>query len=163
MTIEEHIQELEKQLTQLRVIAGVEKDIAELKAKSKEREFKYPMYFKNTKNDVVVKFSNLNTGVVAVSTMKDYRVGYSSDNFFPHTDTSWEQVNPLDVIPDKALVWGQDNHHPFYQELRFWDAKNKRTFHREYGNRTGSPFDNYEIYTSEEPKWAIEARKMLED
>jgi hypothetical protein len=39
MTIEEHIQELEKQLTQLRVIAGVEKDLAELKAKSKEQEF----------------------------------------------------------------------------------------------------------------------------
>jgi len=151
MTIEEQIEELKKQ-------------VLELEAKLKEEKFTYPMYFKNINNGLVVKFSNLNTGVVVAGEWKHYCVGYSNDNFFPHTNTDvWEQVNLIDVIPDKALVWCWDNGHLFYKELRFWDAKNKATFHRSIGNRAGSSYENYEIYIGEEPEWAVEARKLLED
>jgi hypothetical protein len=151
MTIEEQIEELKKQ-------------VLELEAKCKEQEFKYPMYFRNKKNGVIVKFSNLTTGVTVADATKNYRVGYSSDNFLPHTFTDfWEQVDLIDVIPDKALVWCWDNGHLFYKELRFWDAKNKATFHRSIGNRAGSSYENYEIYIGEEPEWAIEARKIIRD
>jgi hypothetical protein len=144
-------------------ISKLEKDLADLKTKCKEEKFKYPLYFQNRKNKMIVKFSGLHTGTVVI--MDKYsEVASRSTEWTPHTNKYvWEQVAQEDVIPDKALVWCWDDEMSFRRNLKFWDAKNKATFNSFSGKRDVAEYRNYELYTGEEPEWAICARQMLKD
>ena len=60
--------------------------------------FEYPMWFKAGHDDYIVKFTSRGKGVV-VQANNVYKVGHSSDDWIPHTDTlAWTQVEePIDT------------------------------------------------------------------
>jgi hypothetical protein len=153
-------------MTRQELINKIEKELKEVSEKRVD-DSKYPMYFKNSNGTdwVVVEYDGLHTGkVVLTSPTHYYEVGGYCNNWEPIKNPDvWKQVNLIDVIPDKALVWCWDDDQLFYKEIRFFDAKNKATFNRHAGNRIGPSFKNYEIYIGKQPKWAIEDRKMLKD
>ena len=81
---------------------------------------------------------------------------------------SKDQRNWDNFIPDKALVWGWDGGQKTIRALCFYDAINNSIFDAcgkryNYDDDYNNGYDNYELYKGEEPSWATEARKKLED
>ena len=76
----------------------------------------------------------------------------------------WE--NYVFPIPDKSLVWCWDNGWRTIKVLRFYDAVNN-SFFDNYGNRNSknrvANYNHIESFKGEEPEWATEARKLLEE
>lgn len=66
-------------------------------------------------------------------------------------------------IPDKALVWCWYNYDIHQRTLRFYDAIHESTFSSSSGLRNDKDYDNYEVFKGQEPYWAIEARKSLDE
>ena len=80
---------------------------------------------------------------------------------FPSKDQrDWSKFKS--PIPDKALVWCWDDPTQCSRELRFYDAKNNRTFNKT-GRRGGFCFGNYELYNGESPEWVKKTQELLED
>ena len=73
----------------------------------------------------------------------------------------WSKFTP--PLKDKQLVWCWEDDGEFGRYLRFYDAKNKRTFCASDGDRTGYSYANYEPYMGEYPDWAKEALNLLVD
>lgn len=80
---------------------------------------------------------------------------------------AWDawQTNTFTIVkksrfPDKAYVWAWEG--DFNAALRFWDAENDRTFTYK-GNRNGSAFSNYQLFTGTPPKHMEEMKNKLED
>lgn len=68
-----------------------------------------------------------------------------------------------DNLADKDLVYCWDDEDTSMRTLKFWDKVNKCTFSFK-GERHGERFHNYEPFTyAREPKWAKNARVLLED
>ncbi len=141
----------------------LEKKYAELGKEIEALKSEYPIYCLSKSLGLIVKFTGTNDGVV-VKQNKALDVGCNSPYFPDHTDTdSWQQ---LDVCPetgfyDGQLVWCWDNEHTHMRLLKFYDVKNKKTFHYS-SKREGSSWDNYEPFEGNWPDWALEAFKTLE-
>lgn len=64
-------------------------------------------------------------------------------------------------IQDKDPVYAWDDDWTHIKVAGFYDAKNKRLFHR-CGTSNGNIYNNYELIENP-PQWMIEAQKTLKD
>lgn len=149
------LQELEKKYQELG------REIEALK--SQKEDTKYPIYCLNKNIELVVKFTNLEEGIV-VKNDEYHSVKYKSDCWRDHTNTDvWIQ---LEVCPDTGffdgqLVWCWDESDIHRRMLSFYDVKNKCVFDFK-GKRNGFKWKNYEPFEGNYPKWAQDAFKTLE-
>ncbi len=77
-------------------------------------------------------------------------------NFYKEIKLPWRPK-------DKELVWCWNASIPYGKCLRFYDAKNNRTFDTLNGSRDSSGFYHYAPYEGEYPQWAKDAQKKLEE
>lgn len=142
-------------------LTDLQKQLDEIKKQIKEQEFKYPIYLKSKNSSLVVKFTDLTTGEVVVNSII-YKVG-DNPNWIRHTDIdTWQQ---LEICPetgffDGQAVWCWDNDYTHIRSVRFYDARNKRTFTHK-GEKQGSVYENYEPYEGDYLPWMIEAFKKI--
>ena len=67
---------------------------------AKNKEFKYPMWFKNKHYDIIVRFDKLNQCKVVKSNDKEFPIGLIN-RLSNHTNTEiWEQVENPDLVTD---------------------------------------------------------------
>ena len=139
------------------------KEIEVLKKQNTEKEeVKYPIYCKLKNSSFVVKFTGLREGEVIISNVGKL-VDCKSTTWVSHTDTGvWKQLDVCEKTGffDGQLVWCWGDVNTHVRELRFYDAKNKRTY-RFDGNRYGFVFNNYEPFEGNYPEWALEAFQTL--
>lgn len=143
----------------------LEKKYAELgrEIEALKSEHKYPIYCLNKKHKYVVKFTDLNKGIL-MNELVSTDLPIKDDKWTTHTDTGvWQQ---LDVCPetgfyDGQLVWAWYEGETHKRSLKFYDAKNTYTYCYN-GDRYGATYDNYEPYEGNWPSWALEAFKTLE-
>lgn len=149
------LQELEKKYQELG------KEIEALK--SQKENIKYPIYCLNKYTGLVVKFTNLEEGIVVKNDIY-HSVKDKSNCWKKHTNNDrWTQLEvcPATGLFDGQLVWywfETDTHRRF---LGFYDAKNKTIFTFK-GKRNGVKWDNYEPFNENYPEWAQKAFKTLE-
>jgi hypothetical protein len=62
---------------------------------------------------------------------------------------------------DKELVWCWCSGEDFIRYVKFYDAKNNRTFECKTGKRGGSKWEFYAPFEGEIPEWAAKAVKKL--
>ena len=140
------------------------KEIEALKKQNtEEEEIAYPIYCKLKHSSLVVKFTELQSGEVAVDG-KCYKTKATIFDCKECTDTRfWQQLDVCEKTGffDGQLVWCWDNDDTHVRTLRFYDVKNKCTYQFD-GNRYGSVFDNYEPFEGNYPDWALEAFQTLE-
>ena len=140
------------------------KEIEALKKQNTEKEeFEYPIYCKLKDSSLVVKFTDLRTGEVVINEER-HSVLRKRNDWIKHTDTKqWQQLEVCEKTGffDGQLVWCWDNEYTHSRMLRFYDAKNKRTYTIS-GKRNGFVFDNYEPFEGNYPDWALEAFQTLE-
>lgn len=116
------LQELEKKYQELG------KEIEALKAQ--KEDFNYPIYCLNKNTGLVVKFTNLEEGIV-VKNDEYNSVKYKSNCWRDHTNNDrWTQ---LEICPDTGffdgqLVWCWDKYEKHRRTLGFYDVKNKCIF-----------------------------------
>lgn len=137
---------------------------AEIEKLKKEEESTYPIYKKHTTSNLVVKFIGLEDGIVKNGN-STWRIADTSNVWTRHTDKdTWEDIafDEERGLFDKQLVWCWEDDETYGRTLRFYNAKDKRSFTPD-GKRSGFCFDNYEPYEGEYPKWAKEAYRTLED
>ena len=139
------------------------KEIEALKKQNTEKkEITYPIYCKLKHSSLVVKFTELQSGEVAVDG-RCYKTKATIFDSKECTDTRfWQQ---LDVCEETGffngqLVWCWDNCHTHTRVLNFYDTKRKCVY-RYDGYRAGYSFDNYEPFEGNYPDWALEAFKTL--
>lgn len=139
------------------------KEIEALKKQNIEKEeFTYPIYCKLKDSSLVVKFKGLRKGKTVVNNTFN-NVGDKYFIWTNHTETkAWQQ---LDVCKktgffDGQLVWCWDDVETHSKRLRFYDVKNKRTYHYD-GTEDGDGYDNYEPFEGNYPDWALEAFQTL--
>ena len=72
-------------------------------------KYDYPVWFKNNRNNMIVKFTALNTGIViSVEVDEGYRLGGKCNSWQPHTDIDvWTQV-PEPVQEFTYPIWFQN-------------------------------------------------------
>ena len=151
-----NLEELEKKYLELG------REIRVLKIE-KNSETNYPIYCLNKKHKYVVKFTDLNKGIL-IRELIGNGLSIEDNKWVSHTDTDvWQQ---LDVCPetgfyDGQLVWVWDEEDTHFRSLNFYDAKNTCTYSCD-GDRDGGVYDNYEPYEGNWPEWALEAFKTLE-
>ena len=140
------------------------KEIEALKKQNTEKEeITYPIYCKNKKSSVVIKFTELQSGEVLVNS-KHYKIGEKSTTWRSHIDSDiWQQLDVCEKTGffDGQLVWCWDDDYTHVRYLKFYDVKNKRTYDYD-GTKIGSSFNNYEPFEGNYPDWALEAFKTLE-
>ena len=140
------------------------KEIEALKKQNIEKEkITYPIYCKVKHSSLVVKFTELQSGEVVVDG-KCYKTKATIFGCKECTDTRFWQR--LDVCKktgffDGQLVWCWDDEHTHSRVLRFYDAKNKCTYHY-LGRRGGSSYHNYSPFEGNYPDWALEAFQTLD-
>ena len=67
------------------------------------KEFQYPMWFKHTKSDMVVRFDNLKSGEVIISDDNSKRKGQYSETWTPHTNaTVWTEIEESKEKPEQT-------------------------------------------------------------
>ena len=73
-------------------------------------QYEYPVWFKNNRNNMIVKFTALNTGIViSVEVDEGYRIGGNCNSWQPHTDIDvWTQV-PEPVQEFAYPMWFSSN------------------------------------------------------
>ena len=70
-----------------------------------KQEFKYPMWFKSKKTNIIVRFDSFNKGEVVYVSKEEsfYKTGMTL-GFIPHTDTTiWKQVENPSLATDKEI------------------------------------------------------------
>lgn len=139
------------------------KEIEALKNQNIEKEkFNYPIYCENKDTSLVVKFTGLKSGEVAVNSLF-HEVGKKRNDWVEHTNANtWQQLDVCEKTGffDGQLVWCWDNEYSHRRVLLFYDVKNKSTYHYS-GKRGGYVFDNYEPFEGNYPEWALEAFQTL--
>ena len=139
------------------------KEIEALKKQSEEEEFEYPIYCKLKDSSLVVKFTGLTTGELVIG--NEYqKVGEKCNEWIKHTDTNeWQQLDVCEKTGffDGQLVWCWYKYETHFKGLKFYDAKNKCTYHYD-GDKNGCYYDNYEPFEGNYPDWALEAFQTLE-
>ena len=140
------------------------KEIEALKKQNTEKEeTKYPIYCKLKDSSLVVKFTALQTGEVVVNNYP-HNVGYNRHDWIEHTDKNeWQQLDVCEKtgLFDGQLVWCWDDNDTHMRYLKFYDAKDKRTYCFD-GTKYGSSYHNYSPFEGNYPDWALEAFKTLE-
>lgn len=156
MNIEQQIEALQAQLDALREQC------------KQQPEFEYPIYMQSKSTKTVVKFDGRTSAtVVVVDEDKHFYVGFFSNEWTPHTNTSHWQPIAFDEergIADKQLCECWYSRHTHCRVFRFYDAVNKCAFSVR-GKRNGNTYDGgyVPIPYAEYHEWAIEAEKTLED
>lgn len=71
--------------------------------------YEYPLYRKlgDESTYVIVKFTDLRTGIVVDSTSDEYRVGYESTTWAPHTHSIWEPIEVVETDEDIYQIFEQ--------------------------------------------------------
>ena len=124
----------------------------------------YPIYKQSTYSNIIVKFTDLDKGVV-IRGNRDYKLGINNTW---KTHTSMENWKEPDVLIDKerdlydkqpVMVWQDKSTHR--RELKFYNVLNNCTFGYK-GERIGYAYENYEP-VKEIQEWMVEAQKTLED
>ena len=140
------------------------KEIEALKNQNIDKEeIKYPIFCKVKYSSLVVKFTELQSGKVVVDG-KCYKTKSTIFGCKECTDTRfWQQLDVCEETGffDGQLIWCWDNNDTHSRILKFYDVKNKSTFHYN-GTRNGSRFGNYEPFEGNYPDWALEAFQTLE-
>lgn len=143
-------------------VAELSKKIEALEAQEKET-IKYPIYCLQQDTGLVVKFTDLQKGIVVKDS--DYHsVGEYDDNWLSHTATeNWTQLDVCETTGffDGQLVWCWDKDYSHVRSLRFYNAKKPCTFTVD-GYKYGFCYHNYEPYEGNWPQWAQDAFKTLE-
>jgi len=133
-----------------------------------KQKVEYPIFKvgnKGTDREFIVEFSSLTIGkVVFAMTNSCYSIGHIFAGELNHTDDCWEDViyNSERGLFDKqpVLCWEGDN--IFEKCIRFYDAKNDKTFSIK-GNRDGFKPDNIIPYPHPNDDFIIEMYKNLKD
>ena len=110
-----------------------------------------------------MKFAELQSGEIVINS-KNNNIGDKSTNWISHTDTDvWQQLDVCEKTGffDGQLVWCWENEFTHCKHLRFYDSKNKCTYHCD-GNRYGYSYKNYEPFEGNYPDWALKAFQTLE-
>ena len=140
------------------------KEIEALKKQNTEKEeFNYPIYCKLKDSSLVVKFTELQSGEVVINN-KYYKVGEKRNDWRKHTDTTvWQQLEVCEKTGffDGQLVWCWDTFSTHSRVVRFYDAKNKRTYQFD-GTKGGNHYNKYAPFEGNYPDWALEAFQTLE-
>lgn len=139
------------------------KEIEALKKQSEKEEFKYPIFCKLKDSSLVVKFTKLQFGEAVVNS-KHYNIGDKSTTWRSHVDiNTWQQLEVCSETGffDGQLVWCWDDVDTHSRILRFYDVKNKHTYHYN-GTEDGDGYDNYKPFEGNYPDWALEAFQSLE-
>jgi len=132
-----------------------------------EPTYTYPLYKKDVKSNLIVKFDGLTSGIVMRGVKHRWRTDESHTNWVTHTDTShWAPIkyNETLGIFDKQLCECWDNHMTHSRAIRFYSVEKggaytpdgKNIYGSKYHNMKPIPFDQY-------PEWALEAEKTLEN
>jgi len=128
---------------------------------------KYMLAYNHQKSEqYIVRFVSKTYGeVVAVSDNASYMVGCSSEEWIEHTNTEyWKETTNPNELCDKDVVECWDDNYIALRCIKFYDAKNSRTYDTYDGERNGAGYENYrKLMPWEEPEWCEEARKTLED
>lgn len=127
-------------------------------------QHKYPLFKRNIHTQNIVKFTSLNGGEVVWSGDLDgTKIGYSSQDFIPHTDSVWENVayDEKRSLFDRQPVYCWDDDSTHARDIKFYDAVNCYTFSY-YGRRNGYKYNNFEAIKPEHyTPWMLEAFKTL--
>ena len=140
------------------------KEIEALKKQNTEKkEITYPIYCKLKHSSLVVKFTELQSGEVAVDG-KCYKTKATIFDCKECTDTRfWQQLDVCEKTGffDGQLVWCWSHDDTHTRILKFYDVKYKCSYQFD-GCRKGHVFDNYEPFEGNYPDWALEAFQTLE-
>ena len=140
------------------------KEIEALKKQNTEKEeTKYPIYCKLKDSSLVVKFTGLTTGELAIGN-KYQKVREKCNEWIKHTDAKyWQQLDVCEKTGffDGQLVWCWEDDDTHSRVLRFYEVKRKGTYKFD-GTQDGHAYDNYEPFEGNYPDWALEAFQTLE-
>lgn len=145
-------------------IKNLENQIAELKKKvENQTEFNYPIYCLSKVNYTIVKFTDIDKGVLMKDSEGIFKEGDIWNNFTPHTDTNFWEVLPIcprTGFYHKQRVWFWDNNNTHARRQGFYNAIDLCAYNTD-GCKDGHEWDNYEAVTTPWEDWQIEAFKTL--
>ena len=130
-------------------------------------EYTYPIFKRSRNGGKIIKFTDLQTGVVVWKGRYFRDIGDTDITWIPHIDTdTWEDVSydsERDLWDTQPVyVWDNATH---FRDIAFYDAIKQARFSSigtRGGIRGGLSYTRYEAIKPEHyPEWLLEAHKTL--